>query len=168
MKPMTEKNLLDAFAGESQAHMKYLIYAEKAEREHLPNIAKMFRAIAYAEFVHASNHFKALKKLNNTKENLGDAYHGETFEIEEMYPAYKEVAQLQGEKSAVRTIDWALQAEKTHAEMYKEAKARAEKGEDEEVQTIWVCEVCGYTEVGDSVPDVCPVCGAKPEAFQKF
>jgi len=165
---MTEKNLLDAFAGESQAHMKYLIYAEKADRERLPNIAKMFRAIAHAEFVHASNHFKALKKLNSTKENLGDAFSGETFEIEEMYPAYKEVAQLQGEKSAVRTTDWALQAEKTHAEMYKEAKARAQKGEDIEAQTIWICDVCGYTEVGENVPEVCPVCGAKSEAFQRF
>ncbi len=168
MRPMTEKNLLDAFAGESQAHMKYLIYAERADREHLPNIAKMFRAIAHAEFVHASNHFKTLKKLNNTKENLGDAFNGETFEVEEMYPAYKAVAQLENEKSAVRTTDWALQAEKTHAEMYKEAKARAEKGEDIEAQTIWVCGICGYTEVGENVPDVCPVCGAKSEAFQKF
>lgn len=168
MRPMTEKNLLDAFAGESQAHMKYLIYAEKADRERLPNIAKMFRAIAHAEFVHASNHFKALKKLNSTKENLGDAFRGETFEVEEMYPAYKEVAQLQGEKSAVRTTDWALRAEKTHAEMYKEAKARAQKGEDIEAQTIWICNVCGYTEVGENVPEVCPVCGAKSEAFQQF
>ncbi len=168
MKQMTEKNLRDAFAGESQAHMKYLIFADKAEREHLPNIAKLFRGIAHAEFVHASNHFRALQELKSTKENLGSAYDGEMFEVEEMYPAYKEVAKLQGEKTAVRTTDWALQTEKTHAEMYKEAKAKAEAGQDEDDLTIWVCNICGYTAIGDEVPDVCPICGAKSDAFQKF
>ena len=168
MRQMTERNLRDAFAGESQAHMKYLIFAEKAERENLPNIAKLFRAIAHAEFVHASNHFRALGELKSTKENLASAYAGEMFEVDEMYPAYKEVAKLQGEKTAERTTDWALQTEKSHAQMYQEAKAKAEAGQDEDDLTVWVCDICGYTAIGDEVPEVCPICGAKPDSFRKF
>jgi rubrerythrin len=161
---MTRKFLEDAFAGESMAHMKYLIFAERAEKEGFPNIARLFRAIAHAEFVHAKNHFIALGKLGKTPENLQEAINGETFEVEEMYPVYKNSAEFQGEKEAVRTTYYAVEAEKIHAELYKEAKESAEKGEDIEIGKVYICPVCGYTVV-DDVPDRCPVCGTAGEEF---
>ena len=105
-----------AYAGESQAHMKYLIFADVAEKEGFPNIAKLFRAIAFAELVHARNYFKALGNVKDTVENLQIAIDGETFEVEEMYPAYKAVAELQGKNEAVRSTHYALEAERIHAE----------------------------------------------------
>jgi len=105
-----------AYAGESQVHMKYLILADVAEKEGFPNVAKLFRAIAFAELVHARNHFKALGNVRDTVENLQMAIDGETFEVEEMYPAYKAVAELQGENEAVRSTYYALEAERIHAE----------------------------------------------------
>jgi len=98
MRKMTEKSLREAFAGESQAHMKYLIFAEQAEKEGLHDVARLFRAISFAEQVHATNHFKALMELHKTSENLQSAWDGENFEIEEMYPAYNAIATLQNEK----------------------------------------------------------------------
>ena len=107
MKKMTEENLKAAFAGESQAHMKYLVFADKAEQEGKLNTARLFKAIAYAEQVHATNHLKALGNVKSTSENLDTAIGGETFEVEEMYPAYNAVAELQNEKGAKRA--WAGQ-----------------------------------------------------------
>ncbi|WP_457741314.1 rubrerythrin family protein [Thermococcus sp.] len=164
---MTRKFLEDAFAGESMAHMKYLIFAEKAEKEGFPGIAKLFRAIAYAEFVHAKNHFIALGKLGKTEENLKEAIAGETFEVEEMYPVYKNSAEFQEEKEAVRSTHYALEAEKLHAELYEKAREKAEKGEDIEVKKVYICPVCGYTAV-DEVPERCPVCGLSGEKFVVF
>ncbi|MCX8171759.1 MAG: rubrerythrin family protein, partial [Candidatus Bathyarchaeota archaeon] len=114
MRKMTEDNLKNAFAGESQAHMRYLIFAEKAEEEGFKNVARLFRAIAYAEMVHAANHYNVLGMIRGTAENLQEAINGETYEVNEMYPAYNAVAKLQDEKGAQRTTDWALQAEKIH------------------------------------------------------
>src|SRR5690554_5418482 len=122
MRIMTEQNLRDAFAGESQAHMKYLLYSAVAEKEGLPNVARMFKAIAHAELVHARNHLKELGGIQKSVENLQDAYNGETFEIDEMYPAYHAVAELQEEKGAVRSTHYALEAEKIHADWYAKAK----------------------------------------------
>ena len=164
---MTRKFLEDAFAGESMAHMKYLIFAEQAEKEGFPNIAKLFRAIAYAEFVHAKNHFIALGNLGKTPENLQAGIDGETYEVEEMYPVFKKAAEFQGEKDAVRTTHYALEAEKIHAELYKAAKEKAESGEDIEIKKIYICPVCGYTAV-DEAPEYCPVCGAPREKFVVF
>jgi rubrerythrin len=164
---MTRKFLEDAFAGESMAHMKYLIFAEQAEREGYPNIAKLFRAIAHAEFVHAKNHFTALGKLGKTPENLQEGINGETFEVEEMYPVYKNSAEFQGEKEAVRTTRYALEAEKIHAGLYREAKRKAEKGEDIEIGKVYICPVCGYTTV-DDVPEYCPVCSTPGDKFVVF
>ncbi|NJF24187.1 rubrerythrin family protein [Thermococcus sp. Bubb.Bath] len=164
---MTRKFLEDAFAGESMAHMRYLIFAEKAEREGYPNIAKLFRAIAHAEFVHAKNHFIALGKLGKTPENLQEGINGETFEVEEMYPVYKNSAEFQEEKEAVRTTRYALEAEKIHAELYKKAKEKAENGEDIEIKKVYICPVCGYTTV-DDVPEYCPVCGTPGDKFVVF
>ncbi len=168
MKKMTKKSLEEAFAGESMAHMKYLIFAETAEKEGKKNIAKLFRAIAYAEFVHAKNHARNLGYIGNTVSNLEAAIGGETFEVEEMYPAYLAIARLQNEKGAEMSFNYAIEAEKIHSKMYAEAKSAAEKGEDAEIESVYVCPICGYTHIGKEPPERCPVCNALGEKFVKF
>ncbi len=167
MRKMTEKNLADAFAGESQAHMKYLAFADKAEKEGHKDVARLFRAIAYAEQVHATNHLKELGMLGETKENLLAAREGENFEIEEMYPAYKAVAELQEEMGALRSINYALKAEKLHRELYDNAKKELDSGKEVVLDKIYICPVCGYTVVGQA-PEKCPVCGAPKSSFKEF
>lgn len=167
MKKMTEKSLQEAFAGESMAHMKYLIFAGVAEKEGYKNIARLFKAIAYAEQVHATNHARQLGMIKKTSENLETGIQGETYEIEEMYPAFFEIAKLQGEKGAQLAINYALEAEKIHAEYYKNAKEKAENGKDIEIPEIYICPVCGWTYIGEP-PDECPVCKVKKEQFKKF
>lgn len=152
MRKMTEENLKNAFAGDSQAHMRYLIFAEKAEEEGLPNVARLFSAIAYAEQVHAANHFNVLGMVRNSAEN---------HEINEMYPAYSAVVKFQEERGAQRTT------EKIHAGMYQKAKQAVESGKDMRLGDIYICEVCGYTTEGEA-PDRCPVCGASKERFPKI
>ncbi|WP_025270252.1 rubrerythrin family protein [Hippea sp. KM1] len=168
MRQMTKKALLDAFAGESMAHMKYLAFSEVAEKEGYPGIAKLFKAIAYAEQVHATNHAKALGLIGTTKENLKEAAGGENFEINEMYPAYDAIAKLQGEKLAERYIHYALEAEKVHEEMYNDALKDVENNKDKEVDKVYVCPVCGYTAIGDLDFDKCPVCGVPADKFVEF
>ena len=167
MRTMTDKNLHDAFAGESMAHMKYLIYSEKAETEGKPQVARLFKAIAAAEKVHATNHWRTLANIKASKDNLQNCIEGEHYEINEMYPAFKAVAELQDEKGAVRSTYWALETEKIHEKMYEKAKAAVEAGKDAEAGEIYICPVCGYTMEG-SVPDVCPICNAKKSTFKKF
>ena len=167
MHKMTQANLEAAFAGESQAHMRYLIFADRAEREGFPNVARLFQAIAYAEQVHATTHFRTLGNIGKTTENLGAAIGGETHEVEEMYPAFAAVAELQEEKSAIRSNNWALEAEQVHAEMYGGAKTAVETGKDADVGQVYVCSVCGWTGEGEP-PDVCPLCKAKREKFVTF
>lgn len=174
MHAMTVSNLQSAYAGESQAHMRYLSYADKAEKDGFPNVARLFRAIAWAEQIHATSQFTLLRAekgaattvadagfgLGRTAENLGIAIEGEEFEVAEMYPAYKAVAEYQEEKSALRSFDWAWQAEQTHAALYSLAKAAVEAGSDYDIGTVYVCSRCGHTIVGES-PDRCPICRAK-------
>jgi len=167
MHKMTERFLYDAYAGESQAFMKYTIWADKAEAEGKKNVAKLFRAVAHAEKVHATNHWRTLGNVHDTVKNLEHAIEGENFEVEEMYPAYKATAEHQGEKGAVRTTHWALETEKVHAVMYGKAKKAVEAGTDMELGDVYVCPVCGFTMEG-TVPDTCPVCNAKKESFKKF
>jgi len=167
MKKMTEKALNEAFAGESMAHMKYLIFSEIAEKKGYRNIARMFKAIAYAEQVHATNHARNLGIIKKTSENLQSGIDGENFEVEEMYPVYKKTAELQGEKGAELSMHYALEAEKIHREMYKDAKKTAERGEDIEIGEVYICPICGYTHIG-SPPDKCPICGANKDKFRKF
>lgn len=164
---MTQENLKSAFSGESQAHMRYLIFAGIADREKNPNLARLFRAIAFAELVHAKNHYQVLGGIGSSAENLQTAIDGENFEVEEMYPAYKAVAELQDEKGAQRTTDWALQAEKIHAAMYQKAKQATDQGKDVELGDVLICEFCGYTFEGKA-PDKCPICGASKDKFRKF
>ena len=167
MKEMTKKAINEAFAGESMAHMKYLIFSEVAEEEGYPNIARLFRAIAYAEFVHAKNHAKNLEMIKETYDNLKAAMDGENFEVEEMYPAYDAVAKLQGERGAERAIHYAIEAEKIHAELYEDVRKRVEEKKDAEIEEIYICPVCGYTHVG-TPPERCPVCGLARDKFRKF
>lgn len=167
MREMTKANLTNAFAGESQAHMRYLIYAEQAEKEGKPKVANLFRAIAYAEQVHATNHFKALGKLGDTVANLADGVDGEHFEVNEMYPAYDVVADLQKEEAAKRSIHYALEAEKIHEVLYKDAGATVAGGNDIDIQKVYICPICGHTAV-NGAPDKCPVCGAPKEKYKEF
>ncbi len=167
MRQMTEKSLREAFAGESQAHMKYLIFAEQAEKEGKNDIARLFRAIAYAEQVHATNHFRTLKDLKSTVENLQTCWNGENYEIEEMYPAFNAIASLQDEKDAMKSIYFALSAEKIHRELYADTKQKLDEGKEVKLDRIYICPVCGYTVVGEA-PEKCPVCGAPKSLFHEF
>lgn len=167
MRKMTKANLEAAFAGESQAHMRYLIFAGEAEREGFPQVARLFRAIAFAEQVHATNHLRTLGGVGESPANLQVAIDGETFEVDEMYPAYKAVAELQDEKGAVRSTHYALEAEKVHAGMYQKARQSVLAGKDVEIGDIYICEVCGWTVEGEA-PDRCPICGATRDKFRKF
>jgi rubrerythrin len=181
MKQMTEQHLINAFGGESQAHMRYLHFANQADTEKFPNVARLFRAVAHAEFVHAGDHYRELRHLNggfvansmaafgpgDTKKNLDLAIAGETFEVTEMYPTYIEVAKFQGEKGAQRTFEFAYGTEKMHKMLYEKAKGTVEGGQDVDLDPIQVCEVCGYTLEGDA-PDRCPLCSASREKFTAF
>jgi rubrerythrin len=167
MKKMTEENVKGAFAGESQAHMKYIAFGEAAEKEKLANVARLFRAASFSEQVHATNHLRVLNGIGKTGENLQAAAQGENFEIIEMYPAYVKVAEDQGEKMAVKYFSFALAAEKVHAGLYKRAKESVDKGQDLGYFPIQVCGVCGFTVEGEA-PDKCPVCGSPKEKFVKF
>jgi len=167
MHAMTEQFLEAAFAGESMAHMRYVIFSEKAAKEGRPNLARLFRAIAYAEQVHATNHYRELGKLSDAAGNLATCIEGEHFEVTEMYPVYNRAAEFQGEKGAVRSTHYALEAEKIHEKMYTDAKTALAKTKDLELGTVFICPVCGYTVEGDA-PEYCPVCGAKREAFKSF
>jgi len=167
MRKMTEENLRAAFAGESQAHMRYLAFAGRAEREGRDNVARLFRAISYAEEVHATNHLRELGLIGGTADNLGAAIGGETFEVEEMYPAYMAVATQQEEKGAQRSVHYALEAEKIHAKLYADAHAAVAAGEDAALAGVYVCPVCGHTALGGA-PDKCPICAAAGRVFRQF
>ncbi len=178
---MTAQNLRSAFGGESQAFQRYKVWGDKAEKDGYPNVALLFRAIAYAEHVHASNHFKALDNcmgdflvasgavfgIGSTAENLEGAKAGEDFEIDQMYPTYNLVAKEQQENEAVRSFHYALEAEKIHSKFYGEARESVLDGEDIELESVSICEVCGHT-VKDGTPDECPICGAPKEDFKVF
>ncbi len=167
MKEMTRRALSDAFVGESMAHMKYIIYSDIARKEGYSNVARLFEAIAYAERVHAGNHAKLLGLLGKTVDNLQAGEEGESFEIEEMYPVYKNTAKLQSEKAAELSNHYALEAEKIHQAMYERSKEDVVKGKDIKLEKVYVCPVCGYTHQGVP-PEKCPVCNASSKIFKKF
>jgi rubrerythrin len=167
MREMTKANLKEAFAGESQAHMKYAIFADKAEREGYPEVARLFRAISYAERVHATNHLRELGGIGDTATNLEVAFQGEHYENTEMYPAFDAVAKLQDEKGAERSIRYALEAEKIHEAMYTDARESVLAGNDIASAPVFICPVCGHTEIGEA-PDKCPICGVKKDKYVEF
>lgn len=153
-----------AFAGESQANRKYLAFAVKADKEGYAQAARLFRAAAEAETVHAHNHLRALKGVGDTAQNLAAAVSGETFEFKEMYPEMIAAAQAEGNKEAERTFSYANDVEKVHAELYQ--KLLDNLG-GQESYPYYVCPICGYTAEGEP-PDVCPVCSAKGNVFKKI
>jgi rubrerythrin len=160
----TEQALKDAFAGESQANRKYLAYAQKADQEGHHQVARLFRAAAEAETVHAINHLRVLGGIRTTAENLEDAVAGETHELKKMYPEMIETAKAEGNPQALRTFELANAVEETHAMLYQGLLDSL--GEDVEEYPYYVCPVCGYT-VGKEPPNVCPVCGAAGSVFKK-
>jgi rubrerythrin len=160
----TEKNLKEAFAGESQANRKYLAFAQKADTEGHPQVAKLFRAAAEAETVHAHTHLRTLKGVRSTLENLKEALGGETYEFESMYPPMIEAAKAEGNEAAVRTFTYANEVEKVHAALYQ--KAIDSLGKGSATADYHVCSVCGYTCESEA-PEECPVCKAKKRAFRK-
>ena len=159
----TEKNLKEAFAGESQANRRYLAFAKKAEEEGYKQVAKLFRAAAEAETVHAHAHLRALGGIKSTKENIQEAIAGETHEFKAMYPEMLAKAKGEGLKQAEISFDYANQVEKIHAALYE--KALADLGKKEEVD-YYVCSVCGNTVEGKA-PDKCPICGVPGSKFMK-
>jgi rubrerythrin len=161
----SEESLREAFAGESQANRKYLAYAAKADQEGYSQVARMFRAAAEAETVHAHNHLKALKGIGTTKENLQDAITGETHEFKSMYPEMIGAAKGEGNKEAERTFEYANAVEEVHAQIYQ--KLLDTLGTSQESYPYYVCPVCGYTAEKDA-PDTCPVCGTKGSMFRKI
>ncbi len=167
MKKITENMVKEALSGESQAHLRYKFYAQKAKDENLPNIARLFEAASLSEQIHATNHLKVLEGEGKTADNLEKALAGENFEIEDMYPAYIAVAKEQGENLAATYHQFALAAEKVHASLYDRAKQAARQGKDVELATVCVCQICGFTMEGEA-PDRCPVCGAPKNKFTPF
>jgi len=159
----TVDNLKEAFAGESQANRKYLAFAEKAEKEGYAQVARLFRAAAMAETVHAHNHLRALGGVRSTAENIGEAVGGETHEFKSMYPPMIEAARAEGREDAERSFRYANEVEKIHAALYQ--KALDSLGKNAAVD-YHVCQVCGNTVEGEP-PEECPICGAKKKAFKK-
>jgi rubrerythrin len=161
----TKENLKEAFAGESQANRKYLAFAKKAEAEGRPQIARLFRAAAEAETVHAHNHLRVLGEIKGTKENLQAAIEGEGFEFKHMYPKFIAEAEKEGDKQAITTFQYANDVEKVHHQLYSEALEKFNAGQDLPKADIYICGVCGYTVAGEP-PDKCPVCGSIRKVFR--
>ena len=159
----TEQNLREAFAGESQANRRYLAFAKQAEKEGHPQVAKLFRAAAEAETVHAHAHLRTLDGVKTTAENLKEAIAGETHEFKKMYPAMIEEAKKEGQKAAERSFTYANEVEKVHANLYQKALDNLGKLPADD---YYVCSVCGYT-CEHEAPDRCPVCNAVKKAFFK-
>lgn len=159
----SEQFLMEAFAGESQANRRYLAFAQQAEKEGYHQVAKLFRAAAEAETVHAHAHLRALKGIKTTAENLQEAISGETHEFMTMYPEMIAVAKDEGHREAERSFKYANEVEKVHADLYK--KALANLGKQAEAD-YYVCSVCGYT-CENEPPEKCPVCGTKAKQFFK-
>lgn len=163
----TDENLAEAFAGESQANRKYLAYGSAAEKEGLSQVAKLFRAVAAAETIHAHAHLRAMGGVKATAENLKAAISGEKHEFEEMYPGFLATAEAEGARAAAISMRNALEVEKIHHGLFTEALAAVEAGHDLPEGSIHVCDVCGHTVFGDT-PDRCPVCGAAGKKFSEI
>ncbi len=160
----TIKNLKEAFAGESQANRRYLAYAARAEKEGYPQVARLFRAVAEAETIHALNHLKVLKEVKATAENLQEAISGENFEVHHMYPGMIADAQQEGSKEAQRTFNFAYEVEQVHARLFQKALDNLGK---QELTEVYICPTCGYTVEGEP-PDTCPVCNALKKFFRRI
>ena len=158
----TVENLKNAFAGESQANRKYLAFAKKADEEGYPQVAKLFRAVAEAETTHAHNHLKALGDVKTTTENLQAAMGGENYEVTSMYPPMLAGAEMESNKQAARSFRWAMEVEKVHEILYRQALEKL--GKDTKIVDYYICPVCGYTHEGP-MSENCPVCGTLAQRF---
>ena len=163
----TQDNLAEAFAGESQANRKYLAFAKKADADGFPQVAKLFRAAAEAETIHAHAHFRVLGGVGETADNLAAAVEGEGFEFEQMYPKFVAEAEAEGNAQALTSFKNAMAVEKIHHGLYSGALGSIEAGSDLPAESIYVCPVCGNT-VGGSAPDKCPICGVPGAKFAEI
>ena len=161
----TQENLESAFAGESQANRKYLFFAEKAEEEGHKRIARLFRAAADAETVHAKNHLRVMQGIKSTRENLLAAIGGESHEFTEMYPAFIEKAEAEGEEKAADSFEMANKVEQIHHRLYESALSMIDNDQAMELKPFYVCQYCGNTVEGEA-PEKCIVCGAPKKIFK--
>jgi rubrerythrin len=163
LKPTTNENLAEAFAGESQANQKYRAFAKKAEQDGLPNVARLFRTASEAERIHAEGHLRSLTGIGSTAENLKQAIDGETFEFTTMYPPMLQTADAEGHRAKLM-FGYALKAEAIHAKLYRLALEAVERGEDLAEAKFYLCPVCGNIEFGVP-PERCPICGTAGAKF---
>ena len=162
----TQENLQSAFAGESQANRKYLFFADKAEKEGHPQIARLFRAVAESETVHAYNHLKAMGGVGSTKDNLKTAISGEEYEFMEMYPDFTRQAASEKNMGARTSFEYAIAVEKIHHDLYQKALKDLDAGEQPKNEPYFICQVCGNTVAGEA-PERCPICGAPRSKFKR-
>ena len=163
----TSENLEEAFAGESQANRKYLAFAKKADAEGYPQIAKLFRAAADAETVHAHAHLRVLGGIKTTAENVQAAVQGEGVEFQQMYPKFVAEAKAENNKAALNSFENALAVENIHHGLYSDALKIIQAKKDLPGSRIFVCQICGNTVLGQP-PDKCPICGAPKTRFNEI
>jgi len=163
----TDANLMAAFAGESQANRKYLAFAAKADNEGFKNVARIYRAIAEAETVHALKHFQIAGKVKSTAENLAAAAAGEEHEFTVMYPEFIETAKAENNAAALQTFEYANEAEKAHGAIFENLLALVKQGGDHPDEDVSLCPVCGWVATG-GLPDQCPICNTASKVFKKF
>jgi len=162
----TEENLQSAFAGESQANRRYLFFADKAEKEGYPQVARLFRAAAEAETIHACNHFAAMDGVGSTRDNLMAGAIGEHYEFTRMYPPFIEQAESENNERAQRTFKYANEVERIHHKHFESAIKAFDAGQQLKDEPYFVCPVCGNTVAGEA-PERCPICGAPMSKFKR-
>jgi rubrerythrin len=160
----TKDALWQAYAGEAKAALRLKVYAEKAEEEGYPQIAKLFRVISRSEEIHGARALKVLREVKSTEENLAASFESEQRVAEVAYGAFIKRAEAEGNQAAVLQFAQSKDVEETHAKLYKEAMNHIL---EERETAYYVCQVCGYVADGHC-PDICPVCGAGSERFVTF
>ncbi len=163
----TNDNLMEAFAGESQANRRYLAFAARAEKDGFPNVARIYRAIAEAETVHALKHLEIAGGINSTAENLAVSVEGEKHEFTVMYPEFIETARSEGNNKALQTFEYANAAEQVHGETFDRLLAAVTAGNDHPDESVALCPVCGWVGTGEA-PERCPICNTSSKAFKSF
>jgi len=167
MSEKTEANLREAFTGESQANRRYLFFAQKADKEGYPQVARLFRAVAEAETVHAYNHFDTMTGIGSTIDNLSAGVIGEHLEFTRMYPGFIQTAIDEEDEKAQRSFEWANEVEQIHYNLFQEILKAVKTKQTVKEQPYYVCPVCGNTVIGEA-PDKCPICGAAGSKFKKI
>ena len=163
----TQENLMAAFAGESQANRKYLAFAEKADKEGYPNVARIYRAIAEAETAHALKHLEVAGEIGNTADNLEASVEGEEYEFTVMYPEFIDAAREEDQSRALKSFEFANEAEKVHGGIFSEMLSKVKEGQDQSVADVSLCPVCGWVGL-DDIPERCPICNIPAKMFRSF